>query len=82
LVIALERLDEIQCGRGEPVSSDELIELAQAHRLVQRLRRRLTSLLPTIDRLLVECDDIAPPTTPEPVTIVDPVIADEEVEAL
>lgn len=81
-MITLERLDELQHGRGEPVSSDELIELVHASRLTHRLRRSLESHVRRIDSIVAELDEIAPREAPEPLPIVDAVIGDEEVESL
>jgi hypothetical protein len=73
-VISLERLDELQFGRGEGVSGDELIELVQAHRVSQRLRRNLESLRDRIDSILRDLNDIHEP-------IVAPVVIEEEVRS-
>jgi hypothetical protein len=74
-MISLGRLDELQFGRGEGVSGDELIELVQTHRVSQRLRRNLESLRDRIDGILRDLRDLHEP-------IVAPVVIDEEVEGL
>jgi hypothetical protein len=82
-VITLERLDELQFGRGTPVTADELIELVKSHRSVQRQIRSLTSFRDRIDGALRDLHDLlAPVGAPEPLPIVAPVIVDEEVECL
>lgn len=40
-MISLERLEELEYAKGEPLSPDELLELVQTHRLAQRLDRTL-----------------------------------------
>jgi hypothetical protein len=73
-MITLERLDDIQCGRGVPPTADELIELAKAYRSVRRQIRSLVSFRDRIDGALRDLDDLVAPT-------VAPVIVDAEVES-
>jgi hypothetical protein len=73
-MITLERLDDIQCGRGASPTADELIELAKAYRSVRRQIRSLVSFRDRIDWALRELDDLVAPT-------VAPVIVDAEVES-
>jgi hypothetical protein len=84
-VISLERLDELQHEKGEPVTRDELIELVIAHRLCQRVGRTMSGVLRRADSLLRDLDALL--GAPEPASLVaaepfvDPVITEEEVEA-
>ena len=82
-MITLERLDELQHEKGAPVTRDELIELATAHRICQRVGRTLAVHLRRVDSLLGDIDALI--GAPEPATLVaaepfvEPVITEEEI---
>lgn len=78
-MITLERLDDLENGRGPTLTPEELRELVVVHRIGQRQKRCLGSLLRRVDSIIEDLD-VSFGITPEPAAIVvDPEFIEAEV---